>query len=65
MFKNKQGLIFAGTSVILAVVLAVFLFKSINFLFEEASAALAQNFSEGQKNTSFNLEGLKQLGIIQ
>lgn len=64
MFKNKQELIFIATSIILILVLAVFIFYSVNFLFDKTAQTLDQNFSDSQKNARFNLDGLKKLGII-
>ncbi|TRZ64589.1 MAG: hypothetical protein D4Q79_01260 [Spirochaetia bacterium] len=65
MFKNKQELIFIATSILLILFLAVFIFYSINFLFEKTTETLSQDISQTQKNAKFNLEGLKKLGIIQ
>jgi len=65
MLKNKQELIFTATGIVLILILTVFIFYSVDFLFEKTTQTLDQNFSDSQKNTKFNLDGLKKLGIIQ
>jgi len=65
MLKNKQELIFTATGIVLILILTVFIFYSVDFLFEKTTQTLDQNFSDNQKNTRFNLDGLKKLGIIQ
>jgi len=65
MLKNKQEFIFITTSIFLILFLAVFIFYSINFLFDKTTRALNQDISQTQKNAKFDLDGLKKLGIIQ
>lgn len=65
MFKKKQELLFVLISLLLIIFLAIFIFYSINFLFKKTSEVTNQDISQTQKNTRFNLEGLKKLGIIE
>ncbi|MFH1346841.1 MAG: hypothetical protein ABIH10_01165 [Spirochaetota bacterium] len=65
MLKNKQELIFIATSIFLILFLVVFVFYSINFLFEKTTKAFNQDISQTQNDAKFNLDGLKKLGIIQ
>ncbi len=65
MFKKKQELLFILVSLLLIIFLAVFIFYSINFLFDKTSETIGQDISQTQKNARFNLEGLKKLGIIE
>lgn len=65
MFKKKQELFFVSVSLLLVIFLAIFIFYSINFLFDKTGKATNQDISQTQKSARFNLEGLKKLGIIE
>lgn len=64
MLKKKEILfIIIGASLLLITVSLVV--YSINFLMENAGAALNQDSADAKEIIRFNLEGLKSLGIVK
>jgi len=63
--KNKQEVMFIAVSVLLSLMVVGFIIYSINFLATNTGRALNRNLVNPNVITKFNLEGLKELGIMK
>ncbi|MCX6702432.1 MAG: hypothetical protein NTW60_01015 [Candidatus Wolfebacteria bacterium] len=65
MLKKIQSreFIFAATSLILAILLGLIFFQTINFLLEEIQIALNGDASKNPQTVQFNLSGAKDIEI--
>jgi len=63
--RNKQEIIFIATSILLSLMVVGFIVYSIDFLATNTGRALNQSSINPNGIAKFNLEGLKQLGIMK
>lgn len=63
--KGKQEILFIITGILLLLAIVGFIIYSINFLVKNTSSALDQESVRAKEVIRFNLEGLKNLGIIK
>jgi hypothetical protein len=65
MLKQRQETTFIIISILLLVATVAVIIYSINFLVTEIKLAFEQNSASAPFIIKFNLEGLKELGIIK
>jgi len=63
--RNKEELIFIAISTLLSLMIVGFIVYSMDFLATNTGQALNQIPINPNAITKFNLEGLKELGIIK
>ena len=63
--KIKKEKIFTAIGILLFLLIIIFVFYSINFLTGNLEDVLGSRGIESGGNIGFNLEGLKQLGIMK
>jgi flagellar basal body-associated protein FliL len=63
--KLKQETLFIVIGILLLLSIAGFVIYSINFLLKNTGEALDQESLKAKEITRFNLEGLKELGIMK
>ena len=65
MKRAKQETLFIIIGILLLLSIAGIIFYSINFLLKNTAAALNQAPPNAKAIARFNLEGLKELGIVK
>ncbi|MEE8131835.1 MAG: hypothetical protein V3T98_02210 [Candidatus Paceibacterota bacterium] len=63
--KNKKELIFIVSGVLMLLIVVAFFAYSINFLVRNLNAALGADSITKTPITKFNIDGLKNLGIME
>jgi hypothetical protein len=63
--KNHKELLFIVVGILLLMMVVGFFVYSMNFLLKNTNLALNPDFTKTQTIVRFNLDGLKDLGIIK